>query len=110
MRQQYKVLFGKFLSDDDIEEMLTAPQPVMGPDGQPVDPSLTQADAVMTPGAMALMSGDGGGSPSGQLSPARLRQQSGTQGGGGADTSQNNIRRIRADQPSTTLHASSRPR
>jgi len=110
LRQQYKVLFGKFLSDDDIEEMLTAPQPVMGPDGQPVDPSLTQADTVMTPGAMALMSGDGGGSPSGQLSPARLRQQSGTQGGGGADTSQNNIRRIRADQPSTTLHASSRPR
>ena len=110
LRQQYKVLFGKFLSDDDIEEMLTAPQPVMGPDGQPVDPSLTQSDTVMTPGAMALMSGDGGGSPSGQLSPARLRQQSGTQGGGGADTSQNNIRRIRADQPSTTLHASSRPR
>lgn len=112
LRQQYKVLFGKFLSDDDIEEMLTAPQPVMGPDGQAVDPSLTQADAVMTPGAQALMSGGSDEVPTSQPSSrsARLRQQSGTQGGGGADTSQNNIRRIRADQPSTTLHASSRPR
>lgn len=112
LRQQYKVLFGKFLSDDDIEEMLTAPQPVMGPDGQAVDPSLTQADTVMTPGAQALMSGGSDEVPTSQPSSrsARLRQQSGTQGGGGADTSQNNIRRIRADQPSTTLHASSRPR
>lgn len=112
LRQQYKVLFGKFLSDDDIEEMLTAPQPVMGPDGQAVDPSLTQANTVMTPGAQALMSGGGDEVPTSQPSSrsARLRQQSGTQGGGGADTSQNNIRRIRADQPSTTLHASSRPR
>ena len=112
LRQQYKVLFGKFLSDDDIEEMLTAPQPVMGPDGQAVDPSLTQSDTVMTPGAQALMSGGSDEVPTSQPSSrsARLRQQSGTQGGGGADTSQNNIRRIRADQPSTTLHASSRPR
>lgn len=112
LRQQYKVLFGKFLSDDDIEEMLTAPQPVMGPDGQAVDPSLTQANTVMTPGAQALMSGGSDEVPTSQPSSrsARLRQQSGTQGGGGADTSQNNIRRIRADQPSTTLHASSRPR
>lgn len=112
LRQQYKVLFGKFLSDDDIEEMLTVPQPVMGPDGQAVDPSLTQADTVMTPGAQALMSGSINDVPTSQPSSrsARLRQQSGTQGGGGADTSQNNIRRIRADQPSTTLHASSRPR
>ena len=112
LRQQYKVLFGKFLSDDDIEEMLTVPQPVMGPDGQAVDPSLTQADTVMTPGAQALMSGSIDDIPTSQPSSrsARLRQQSGTQGGGGADTSQNNIRRIRADQPSTTLHASSRPR
>lgn len=112
LRQQYKVLFGKFLSDDDIEEMLTVPQPVMGPDGQAVDPSLTQADTVMTPGAQALMSGSIDDVPTSQPSSrsARLRQQSGTQGGGGADTSQNNIRRIRADQPSTTLHASSRPR
>lgn len=112
LRQQYKVLFGKFLSDDDIEEMLTAPQPVMGPDGQAIDPSLTQADTVMTPGAQALMSGGSDEVPTSQPSSrsARLRQQSGTQGGGGADTSQNNIRRIRADQPSTTLHASSRPR
>ena len=112
LRQQYKVLFGKHLSDDDIEEMLTAPQPVMGPDGQAVDPSLTQADAAMTPGAQALMAGDGGEAPTSQPSSrsARLRQQSGTQGGGGADTSQNNIRRTRAEQPSTTLKASSRPR
>ena len=112
LRQQYKVLFGKFLSDDDIEEMLTVPQPVMGPDGQAVDPSLTQADTVMTPGAQALMSGSINDVPTSQPSSrsARLRQQSGTQGSGGADTSQNNIRRIRADQPSTTLHASSRPR
>lgn len=111
LRQQYKVLFGRYLSDDDIEEMLTAPQPIMGPDGQAVDPSLTQAGAAMTPGAQALMSGEGGETPTSQPSSrsARLRQQSGTQGGGGADTSQNNIRRPRAEQPSTTLRASSRP-
>lgn len=113
LRQQFKVLFGKFLSEDDIEEMLSVPQPIMGPDGQPVDPALQQANAQMTPGAADLISGRGEQpTPTQQTSgrSARLRQQSGTQGGGGADSSSNNIRRPRANQPSTVLQASSRPR
>lgn len=112
LRQQYKVLFGRYMSEDDIEEMLTVEQPpVMGPDGQPIDPSLTQGGAVMTPGASQLMAGEQkprGSQPSGRS--ARLRQQSGTQGGGGADSSSNNIRRTRSSQPSTALPASSRPK
>lgn len=109
MRQQYKVLFGKFMSDDDIEELLTvAAPPVMGPDGQPLDPALTQGEAEMTPGATEFIAGEGQGQGGGDSFAKRT--QSGQQRGGGADTGSGNIRRTRAAQPSTTLQASSRPR
>lgn len=114
LRQQYKVLFSRYISEDDIEEMLTiAAPPIMGPDGQPIDPALQQANAQMTPGATDLIKGTGEqATPTSQPSKSSIRskQQSGTQGGGGADTSSNNIRRPRASQPSTVLSASSRPR
>lgn len=116
MRAQYKVLFGKFLSEDEIEEMLTPPAPaIMGPDGAPIDPSLVQGNAQVTPGAAAAIRGEdmGGEAPRrkvfGQSALAK-RTQSGQQGGGGADSSSNNIRRTRASQPSTALSASSRAR
>lgn len=109
MRKQYHVLFGKFMSDDDIEELLTVPTaPVMGPDGQPIDPSLTQGDAEMTPGATEYIAGEG--QQRGGGNTFAKRTQSGQQRGGGADSSSNNIRRTRSSQPSTTLRASSRPR
>lgn len=107
--KMYHTLFGKHMSDDDIEAMLTVETPpMMGPDGQPLDPALTQSDAQITPGAKQFLAGEGqsrgGGTSQGK------RQQTGKQGGGGADSSSNNTRRPRANQPSTTLSASSRPR
>ena len=109
LRKMYKTLFNKFMTDDDIEELLTVQTPpMMGPDGQPVDPSLTQGDAQMTPGAIDHI--QGGGQPQGGGNSFAKRTQSGQQGGGGADTGSNNIRRTRATQPSTVLPASSRPR
>lgn len=110
LRQQYKVLFGKFLSEDDIEELLTVPQPIMGPDGQPVDPSLAQSDALLTPGANERLTNPDAEGGSGGGDSAAKRSQTGTQGGGGADRSSNNLRRTRESQPSTTLSASSRAR
>lgn len=111
LQQMYKTLFSKFMSDDDIEELLNVPQPIMGPDGQAVDPALQQADAVMTPGAAANFRGEGDGEQRsfGDTRRGRLTQ-TGRQGGGGADSSSNNIRRTRSSQPSTRLDASSRPR
>lgn len=110
LKNMYKTLFSKFLTEDDIEEMLTAPQPIMGPDGQAIDPALAQADAQVTPGAKELLqnpeaSGQGQGGTS-----FSKRTQSGNQGGGGAGSSVNNIRRTRSSQPSTRLDASSKPR
>lgn len=110
LNKMYHGLFGKYMTDDDIEEMLNAEQPVMGPDGQPLDPSLTQGDAAMTPGAESFLSGEEGGGGSGGGNSFSKRTQSGRQGGGGADSQSNNIRRTRSSQPSTTLDASSRPR
>lgn len=108
LRRMYKTLFGDKISEDDIEEMLTVPQPpVMGPDGQPISPALTQGGAAITPGAEQFLQGNGTGS---QGSSFSKQTQSGTQGGGGADSQTNNIRRARASQPSTKLNASSRPR
>lgn len=109
LNKMFHGLFGKFMTDDDIEEMLTAAQPVMGPDGQPLDPALTQGDAAMTPGAQQFIQG-GEGAPQSGGSSFSKRTQSGKQGGGGADSQSNNIKRTRASQPSTTLNASSRPR
>lgn len=111
LEKMYKTLLGKYLTEDDITAMLTAPQPIMGPDGQAVDPALAQGDALVTPGAAAAIRGEGEASGSSFSGTQRGRStQSGRQGGGGADTSPNNVRRTRAAQPSTILPASSRPR
>ena len=110
LQNMYKGLFSKYMSDDDIEEMLTpAAPPMMGPDGQAVDPALVQGNATMTPGATEALQGGGQAGSFGNTARGRATQ-TGKQGGGGADSSSNNIRRIRATQPSTTLRASSRPR
>lgn len=109
LQRMYKTLFSKHMTDDDIEEMLTVPAaPVMGPDGQPIDPALTQSDTEMTPGATEYLAGEGQRGGAGDSS--YKRRQSGQQGGGGADSSSNNIRRTRESQPSTVLDASSRAR
>ena len=102
------------LTEDDINELLTPPAPpVMGPDGQAIDPALVQGDAQLTPDSEAMLRGEAPPSE-GQASfgnTARGRAtQSGKQGGGGADSSTNNIRRIRSNQPSEALPARSRPR
>ena len=109
LRRMYKVLFTD-LSDDDIEELLQVPQPIMGPDGQAVDPSLAQGNAMVTPEAAARLRGEipSDGKSFNDTTRGRATQ-SGTQGGGGADTGNSNIRRIRSAQPSTKLQASSRP-
>lgn len=108
LRRMYKTLFSEHLTDDDIESMLDAEQPVMGPDGQAVDPSLTQGGgAAMTPGAQQTMQGEGAPGSFNNTTRGRATQ-TGQQGGGGADSQSNNIRRSRAAQPSTKLSASSR--
>jgi len=111
LRRFYEVLFTD-MSEDDINELLQVPQPIMGPDGQAVDPALQQGDAVVTPEAAARLRGELPAEGQGSFNnTARGRAtQSGTQGGGGADTNGANIRRIRSKQASTTLDASSRPR
>ena len=107
LRRMYKTLFSDHISEDDIELMLSAQAPVMGPDGQAMDPALTQGNAIMTPGAQELMAGGGEMGSFGNTARGRATQ-TGQQGGGGADSQSNNIRRSRAAQPSTTLNASSR--
>lgn len=107
LRRMYKTLFSEHLTDDDIEEMLSAQAPVMGPDGQAIDPALTQGNAVMTPGATQALAGEGEFGSFGNTGRGRATQ-TGMQGGGGADSQSNNIRRSRAAQPSTTLGANSR--
>lgn len=110
LAKMYKTLFAKHMTDDDIEQLLTPPAPpIMGPDGNPIDPSLTQGDAAMTPGASEFIAGEGGRGSGGANSSSR-RIQTGAQGGGGADSGTNNIRRTRASQAGTTLDASARPR
>lgn len=99
LRNYYTVLFPK-MSDDDITEMLSPPAPpMMGPDGQPIDPAMVQGDAVLTPGANAMIRGE--------VEPEAGR---GTGKPGGANSNVNNVRRPRQNQPSTVLPASSRPR
>lgn len=97
------------LSDDDIEELLNVPQPIMGPDGQAVDPALQQGDAMVTPEAAAMLRGEGGEQRSFNDTARGRATQTGSQGGGGADSGSNNIRRARSDQPSERLRASSKP-
>lgn len=109
LRRMYTTLFSEHLTEDDIEKMLQAAPPVMGPDGQAIDPALTQGNALMTPGASAAMQGQGEMASFGNTTRGRATQ-TGQQGGGGADSQSNNIRRSRAAQPSTRLNASSKPR
>lgn len=106
LENMYKSLFSKYLSKDDIQEMLNAPQPIMGGDGNAVNPALAQSNPLVTPGgADALLNGGAGG-----RDDFESATQSGEDGGGGADSSSNNIRRTRAAQPSTPLEGSSRAR
>lgn len=111
LRRFYEVLFTD-MSDDDINELLQVPQPIMGPDGQAIDPALQQGDAIVTPEAEARLRGEvpADGQESFNNTARGRATQSGTQGGGGADTNGANIRRIRSKQASTILDASSRPR
>lgn len=116
LRKTYEALFPK-MSKEDIEELLTPPAPpIMGPDGQAIDPSLVQGDAQVTPGAAAALRSEGeeeapqrGSRSFGDTGRGRATQ-SGQQGGGGQNSNANNMRRPRSDQPSTVLPASSRPR
>jgi len=113
-RHMFETSFPK-MSKEDLEEMLTPPAPpIMGPDGQAIDPALVQGDAQVTPEAEAAIRGE-------SEAPQRTsrsfgdtgrgrKTQTGAQGGGGQNTNANNARRPRSDQPSTVLPASSRPR
>lgn len=94
---------------DDIDELLTPPAPpVMGGDGQAVDPTLTQNPntAVMPGGQEALV--NGGGESFGNTSRGRATQ-TGTQGGGGKGSGQGNNPRARASQTGTKLKTSVTP-
>jgi len=95
---------------DDIDELLSPPAPpVIGGDGQAVDPSLTQNPntQVMPGGADALI--NGGAAPNGST-PRAKATQNGSQGGGGAGTAVGNNPRPRAAQASTTLQTRVNPR
>lgn len=112
LREAYTALFPK-MPKDRIDELLNVPAPVMGPDGQAMDPAMTQnPGTVVTPDAAANIRGEGGGTPPASFAgTARGRAtQTGKQGGGGADSSAANVRRTRASQPSTRLTATSNPR
>lgn len=112
LRKTYEALFPK-MSKEDLEELLTPPAPpMMGPDGQAIDPSMTQGNALLTPQANSMIRGEvpAEGQASFRGTARGRATQSGRQGGGGAGSSSNNVRRIRSDQPSTVLPASSRPR
>lgn len=115
LRKFYEVLFSCYpgMTKDDINEILTPPAPpVMGPDGQAIDPAMTQGNATVMPEAAARLRGElpsEGGTSFGNTERGRATQ-TGRQGGGGADSSSNNIRRTRSSQPSTALPASARPR
>lgn len=107
LRKFYKVLFTD-TSDEDIEELLTTPQPIMGPDGQAIDPALQQGNAKVSPEAAARLRGQIPSDGASFAGTTRGRaSQSGSMGGGGADSAGANIRRLRANQPSTKLSASS---
>ena len=90
---------------DDIDELLTPPTPpVMGGDGQAVDPSLTQnPNTQVTPGGQdALINGTGGSF--GNTARGRATQ-TGSQGGGGKGTAVGNNPRPRQAQANTILQS-----
>lgn len=108
LRKMYESLFPD-MPEDEMNELLTPPAPpIIGGDGQAVDPSLTQGGALVTPGGREALL-NGGGRSMGDTSRGRATQ-SGNQGGGGADSSSNNIRRTRSEQASTPLKADSKPK
>lgn len=95
--------------EDDIDELLTPPTPpVMGGDGQAVDPSMTQNPntMVMPGGREALI--NGGGASMGNTARGRATQ-TGSQGGGGKGSSQGNNPRARADQTGTKMKTNVTP-
>jgi Bacteriophage head to tail connecting protein len=117
LRKMYESLFPD-MPKDEINELLSPPAPpMMGPDGQAIDPALAQGNAQVTPAAAEALKGAdatdtttprNGYSRFGGTDRGRMTQTGG-QGGGGADSSSNNIRRTRSAQPSTKLDASSKP-
>lgn len=94
---------------DDIDALLTPPTPpIMGGDGQAVDPSLTQnPDTMVTPGGREAMV-NGGGASMGSTTRGKATQ-TGSQGGGGKGTSVGNNPRARASQSGTKLKTSVTP-
>lgn len=88
---------------DDIDELLTPPAPpVIGGDGQAVDPALTQnPNTAVMPGGQDVLE-FGGGESFGNTTRGRATQ-SGNQGGGGKGSSQGNNPRARASQSGTKL-------
>lgn len=105
-------IFTSLLPDapkDDIDELLTPPAPpMMGGDGQAVDPAMTQNPntQVMPGGKEALI--NGGGQSMGNTARGRATQ-TGSQGGGGKGSSQGNNPRARADQAGTKMKTSVTP-
>ena len=105
-------IFTSLLPDapkDDIDELLTPPAPpMMGGDGQAVDPAMTQNPntQVMPGGKEALI--NGGGASMGNTARGRATQ-TGSQGGGGKGSSQGNNPRARADQTGTKMKTSVTP-
>lgn len=94
---------------DDIDELLTPPAPpVIGGDGQAVDPTLTQNPntQVMPGGREAIV--NGGGASFGNTTRGRATQ-TGRQGGGGAGSAAGNNPRLRASQAGTTLKSKVTP-
>lgn len=94
---------------DDIDELLTPPAPpVMGGDGQAVDPSLTQnPDTAVMPGGKEALE-FGGGESMGNTARGRATQ-SGQQGGGGKGSAQGNNPRAKAAQTGTKLKTNVTP-
>lgn len=105
-------IFTSLLPDapkDDIDELLTPPAPpMMGGDGQAVDPSMTQNPntQVMPGGREALV--NGGGESMGNTARGRATQ-TGSQGGGGKGSSQGNNPRARANQTGTKMKTNVTP-
>lgn len=105
-------IFTSLLPDapkDDIDELLTPPAPpMMGGDGQAVDPSMTQnPDTQVMPGGKEALI-NGGGESMGNTARGRATQ-TGSQGGGGKGSSQGNNPRARADQTGTKMKTSVTP-
>ena len=104
-------IFTSLLPDapkDDIDELLTPPAPpIMGGDGQAVDPSMVQGNAMVMPGGREALV-NGGGESMGNTARGRATQ-TGSQGGGGKGSAQGNNPRARANQTGTKMKTSVTP-